>query len=525
MMSNETSKKNEAWYAQYPMLNRALTLLKLLPDYVQELVGKQLYTYAKELAFEEYEALFTDEDSSSLGLKRLKQFRQNKAHHSLVSRALNEVMGLNEQGRSLVGQRLLLCLQALDNLARQHTGGGDFTSTAQSRIEAHTLIKLVFDKSLSDFELQGQQRKAERQQLLAEEKLAEAILSKALEEVGEMVEMESHYPATNEDIQDEVLQRVELDSEMARMAALQEAVPNTLIPTVKRIGRFLVLFLSTPEEAVIEAVESSEESTQDSIVENAFSDDIFASSSDLGNEIVHTKETLPQESEVLMKKSVSFEPSPEKAPKNNREVLGPFELSEAERHALIDDVIHPFQTDLADQKVNNILSLIDSGVNVDTIPPDATPEEKLARGLALFNNSDPPLIQPNKRDLALTATEIDALIARVSEAPEVRIAKEQAKQKVLDALDFMNDLVKPSIGADATSSEETLAKVEETLKKPRAKSTSKSNATDKKVKTSKEAILAKGLSKSTAEAKPKLTSKNTSKTTTTRKKATDVPKE
>ncbi len=544
-MSNE----NQAWYAKYPTLNRSLNLLKPLPDYIQELVGKQLYTYAKELAFEEYEALPTDEDSSTLGLKRLKQFMQNKAHHSLVSRALNEVMGLNEQGRALVGQRLLLCLQALDNLSRQHSGDGDFTSTAQSRIEVHTLIKLVFDKSLSDFELQGQQRKAERKAVLEEEKLAEAMLNQALQEVGEL---EDHYYTPHADIQDEVLQRVELDPEMARLAALQEAVPNSLTPRIKRIGRFLVLLLSTPEEApeevivpeqdvetpaieesVIEATASLKESTVEKasyaeeelvIEEENPSDDIFTSSNHLDTEIVHTKETTPQESEVLMKKTVSFEPLPEETPKKKRETLGPFELSEAERHALIEDVLNPSQTEKADEKVNSILSLIYSGVDVDAIPHDATPEEKLARGLALFNNSDPPLIQPNKRDLALTADEIDALIARVTEAPEVRVAKEQAKQKVLDALEFMNDLVKPAIGADATSCEETLAKVGETLKKPRKASAKKAGAEDKKTKSSKETTSAKGLSKSTAEAKPKSTTKSTSKTTKPRKKATDTPK-
>lgn len=541
MMPNDANKDNQAWYTQYPKLNRALNLLKPLPDYVQELVGKQLYTYAKELAFEEYDAIPTDEDSSSVGLKRLKQFMQNKVHHSLVSRALNQVMGLNEQGRALVGQRLLLCLQAIDNLSRQHAGDGDFTSTAQSRIEVHTLIKMVFDKSLSDFELQGQQRKAERKVVLEEEKLAEAMLNKALEEVGEM---EDPYYNTNTDIQDEVLQRVELDPEMAKLAALQEAVPNSLSPTIKRMGRFLVLLLSTPEEVVEEeampateeAVAMPLEETQTITLENVNnaeeekespSEDIFTSSITLGDEIVHTKETDSQESEAPMKKTVSFEPLPEEAPKppKKRESLGPFELSEAERHALIEEVVHPSQTEIADQKVNNILSLIDSGVDVDAIPTDATPEEKLARGLALFNNSDPPLIQPNKRDLALTADEIDALIARITEAPEVRAAKEQAKQKVLDALEFMNDLVKPAIGADATSCEETLAKAEEKLQKPRKASTKKTDATDKKTKDPKETSSAKGLSKSPAEAKPKSTSKSTAKTTTSRKKTTDSSKD
>ena len=537
MMYDDSSQENQAWYAQYPKLNRALTLLKPLPDYVQELVGKQLYTYSKELAFQEYEAVVFDEDSSSLGLKRLRQFLQNKAHHSLVSRALNEVMGLNEQGRALVGKRLLLCLQALDNLARQYSGDGDFSSTAQSRIEVHTLIKLVFDKNLSDFEFQGLQRKAERKAVLEEEKLAEDMLNQALAEVGHLEEL---YAPVNMDIQDAILQGMELDPEMVRLATLQEAVPNSLAPKIKRMGRFLVLLLSTPEEAVEkEAIPAIEEVviepsdvTNERTSENQSVDeeketpaeDIFEYPGALTDKIIHTKETNSQGSEAPMKRTVSFEPLPEEAQEKKREVLGPFELSEVERHALIEEVINPPQTDVADQKVNNILSLIDLGMDVDAIPPDATVEEKLARGLAMFNNSDPPLIQPNKRDLALTAAEIDALIARVTEAPEVRAAKEQAKQKVLDALEFMNDLVKPAIGANATSCEETLAKVGDTLKKPRQASAKKAGDEDKKVKTSKEATSAKGLSKSTAEAKPKSTTKSTSKTTTPRKKATDTPK-
>ncbi len=538
MMSKYSSKDDEAWYAQYPTLNRALTLLKPLPDYVQELVGKQLYTYAKELAFEEYEALATDEDSSTVGLKRLRQFMQNKAHHSLVSRALNEVMGLNEQGRALVGQRFLLCLQALDNLARQHSGSGDFSSTAESRIEVHTLIKLVFDKSLSDFEWQGQQRKAERKVLLAEEKLAEDMLNKALQELEEVGTIEELYAPVHMDIQDAILQGVELDPEMIRLATLQEAVPNVLTPTIKRIGRFLVLHLNSPEEVedtqevkltppvtqatILEALENNEESSSENIAfaeeEENPSEDIFKSSDVLTDEIIHTKGINSQESEVPMKKTVSFEPLSEDIPTSpkKRESLGPFELSELERHALIEDVIHPIQNDVADQKVSNIISLIDSGIDVDSIPHDATVEEKLARGLALFNDADPPLIQPNRRDLALTEAEIDALIARVVETPEVRVAKAHAKQKVLDALEFMNDLVKPAIGAEAKSCEETLAKAEEKLKIPRKAGSKKTESTEKK---------SKSLNKSLAEAKPKSTTKSTGKMTTARKKTIDASKD
>jgi hypothetical protein len=162
------------WYSQYPTLHRALVLMKPLPDYVQELVGKQLYTYAKELSFEDYEALPTNEDSSTAGLKKIRQFMQNKKHHSLVSRALNEVMALNEEGRNLVGKRLLLCLQALDNLARQH-GSEDFTATHQSRVEVHTLVKLVFTEEMSRFEQQGKQQQEERKIVLEEEAKAEEL--------------------------------------------------------------------------------------------------------------------------------------------------------------------------------------------------------------------------------------------------------------------------------------------------------------------------------------------------------------
>lgn len=540
MMYDDSSQENQAWYAKYSMLNRALILLKALPDYTQELIGKQLYTYAKELAFQEYEAVVFEEDSSSLGLKRLRQFMQNKAHHSLVSRALNEVMGLNEQGRALVGKRLLLCLQALDNLARQYSGDGDFSSTAQSRIEVYTLIKLVFEKKLSDFEFQGLQRKAERKAVLEEEKLAEEMLNQALAEVGHLEEL---YAPVNMDIQDAILQGVELDPEMVRLATLQEAVPNSLTPKIKRMGRFLVLILSTPEQAeekeAIPAIEevviepsdvtnerTSENQSLDEEKENP-SEDIFESSDALTDKIIHTKETNSQESEAPMKRTVSFEPLPKDVPTPPKkpESLGPFELSEVERHALIEEVINPSQRDLADQKVNNILSLIDSGMDLDAIPSNSNVEEKLALGLALFNDSNPPLIQPNKRDLALTAAEIDALIARVTESPEVRVAKEQAKQKVVDAIEFMNDLVKPAIGANATSCEETLAKVGETLKKPRKANAKKAGDEDKKVKTSKEATSAKGLNKSTAEAKPKSTTQSMGKTTTARQKASDASKD
>jgi hypothetical protein len=524
---NDPSPDPHAWYEQYPTLSRALNFLKPLPDYVQELVGKKLYTYAKELAYGDYEAPVSEEDSSAQGLKRFRQFMQNKAHHSMVSRGLNEVMGLNEQGRSLVGQRLLLCLQALNNLASQYPSGDDFTSTKQSRIEVHTLINLVFDKNLSDFELQGQQRKAERKALLEEEKLAEAMLNQALEQVGEI---EDPFIPSNPEIKDEALQRMELDPEMTRLASLQETIPTTLTPTIKRMGRFLVLWLSPPEEVEdkvetetvqdvpFKSLDATAHKTSENVLhaeeENKDSEELFESLDHTTVETVHTKKSNFQESEEPMSKAVFRETpaKPQLQTTQEEAVLGPFELSEAERLALIEEVTHPSQTVQAEEKVNNILSLLDSGVDVDAIPQDASPEEKLARGLALFNHSDPPLIKPNRRDLALTEAEIDLLIARVAEDPKVRAAKEQAKQKVLDALAFMNDIEKPV--------QEKVA-----LKKPYKPRAKKSSVEAPPKKAEDVETLGKGLTKSSTEAMPTTVSKRTGKTTTVRKKTTDASKE
>jgi hypothetical protein len=537
---NDPSADPNAWYEQYPTLSRALNFLKPLPDYVQELVGKKLYAYAKELAYGDYEAHVSEEESSTQGLKRFRQFMQNKAHHSMVSRALNEVMSLNEQGRSLVGQRLLLCLQALNNLASQYPSGDDFTSTKQSRIEVHTLINLVFDKNLSDFELQGQQRKAERKALLEEEKLAEAMLNQALEQVGEI---EDPFIPNNPAIKDETLQRMELDPEMTRLASLQETVPTALIPTIKRMGRFLVLWVTPPEEVVNKAetetvedvpfksLDATAQKTSENVShaeeENKDSEELFESLDQTTVEIVHTENTHLKEGEEPMNKAVFRETpaKPQLQTTPEEPVLGPFELSEAERLALIEEVTHPSKTVQAEEKVNNILSLLDSGVDVDAIPQDASPEEKLARGLALFNNSDPPLIKPNRRDLALTEAEIDLLIARVAEDPKVRAAKEQAKQKVLDALAFMNDIEKPALNAEGTFQQALPIQGKVALKKPYKPRAKQSTVAVTPQKAEKVETLAKGLTKSSTEAKPATASKRSGKTTAVRKKTTDASKE
>lgn len=235
MISKKKSNEPQ-WYTQYPMLNRALVLLKPLSSDIQEVVGKELYNYAKELSFDDYDVPENTENSNQVGLQRLKQVIQNKGHNSSISRALNEIITLNHEGRTLSGQRLLLCLQALECLQRQQ-GQNHFINTQEIRIEVYTIVRLVFEKDIEIFEEQGKQRKAEREMERAEEEMAKAILL----QVAQEMELLGHTDSSSEE--DKALAQ-----EISNLEAYQEKAPQAFKPYLKRVGRFLTLLLPIEKE-------------------------------------------------------------------------------------------------------------------------------------------------------------------------------------------------------------------------------------------------------------------------------------
>jgi hypothetical protein len=534
------------WYSQYPTLHRALVLLKPLPDYVQELVGKQLYTYAKELSFEDYEALPTNEDSSTAGLKKIRQFMQNKKHHSLVSRALNEVMALNEEGRNLVGKRLLLCLQALDNLARQH-GSEDFTATHQSRVEVHTLVKLVFTEEMSRFEQQGKQQQEERKIVLEEEAKAEELLAKAAKQVNAMsFDVESDYP----EISDPILSGLDLDPELAKLASLLEEVPAKFEPILDRLGRLLILKLAVPdnESEISSTAQSEEQVFQDTVQQNEI--DVI-NNQNAEEEVLKTSEPLepldilevsfiPEDSGEIDTKTVSetgeanstdtlekaplidentgdetmqtlHTPTPEEGNTSN-----PYELSQADMDALVQEVIDTpsKNSNSVENKILESIGLIQNGVDIDALPEQESIEEKLALGLAMFNQEELPFIKPNKRKLALTEEEIDALIAETVKKPEVQEAKRKAKEKVLAALAFLEEmgpLLIPFEQRENTPVEEvkeTKQMATPVKRQPKAKDAFKTKDSSEKVAKTKTSPK----SKPTTEASQKVSKKKVTKT-------------
>ncbi|MFM7390761.1 MAG: hypothetical protein ACKO34_09105 [Vampirovibrionales bacterium] len=194
MHEEHTPDTNEAiWYEAYPKLNRALMMVKNLDNEQQELVGKRIYDYAKELFYTHPDPSKASGVSQGNGLERLQKLLQNKQFHSQIGRGLNEILNLNEEGRELVGQRFLLCLQALDGL--QHSRGNDSSlSDSQKRLQVYTLIQSVFEQDIKVFEAQGVAKKQEKiEKQLAEEnqRLLEETLSQMLEE-GLDVEMLHH---------------------------------------------------------------------------------------------------------------------------------------------------------------------------------------------------------------------------------------------------------------------------------------------------------------------------------------------
>jgi hypothetical protein len=224
--------EEQHWYDNYPAIARSLKLLKPLPDYVQELLGKQLHTYAKELSFSDTaSATEADDPDGAKGLARLRQLMQNKSHHPLVGRALNEVMTLSEKGRNLIGQRMLLCLQALDNMSKGNPDG--LTASHEHRIEVHSVIRAVFSEDIKEFEKRGKEKQEQRAAELAEEQAARALLAEAAKQMQDM------------DMAPPELEILETLEEITSAENGAKTVPlSTLFkPELKRVGRMLMLML------------------------------------------------------------------------------------------------------------------------------------------------------------------------------------------------------------------------------------------------------------------------------------------
>jgi|GEM_PF-5413731 len=229
------SIQEQHWYEANPAISRSLKLLKPLPNYVQELLGKQLHSYAKELSFTL--SLNTDntENSSTQGLNRLRHLMQNKSHHPLVGRALNEIMTLNDTGQNLVGQRMLLCLQALDNMAREEEDG--LTASHEHRIEVHSVIRAVFSEDIEEFEKRGKEKEQQKQERRDAQRAEEAATKIHLEEAAkQMQEMDMTPPE---------LDILDLPTSVQLNGPKTVPLSTLFAPKLKRVGRMLVLMLPT----------------------------------------------------------------------------------------------------------------------------------------------------------------------------------------------------------------------------------------------------------------------------------------
>jgi hypothetical protein len=236
MMTNSdlpTQDTEDTWYSSTFQLNQSLQSLMDYPSYVQELIGKEMYGFARELSYSYAipESQAKGEEASLEGLKRLRYFMQNKQHHIQVGRALNEIMMLNEAGRTLMGRHLSLCVQGLDVL-KQRLEDDELSLSPQNRVVVFCLVQAVFGTDIESIETRARERAAREaaEQLANEEaKMAELAL---LEAAALLESLNSTANETHE------LER--------KLEFLQKDIPQTFEPVVKRLGRMLTLTLSTP---------------------------------------------------------------------------------------------------------------------------------------------------------------------------------------------------------------------------------------------------------------------------------------
>jgi len=185
-----------AWYAPYPTLSRGIKLVSTLPEELQELIGNRMMGYAKELYFNYPLKSSIEVDASTQGLEKLKSLMFNKSnHHAIIGRGLNETMGLNDKGRTMVGTRLMLCLQAIDSV--RQTYGDAVLQNKEGRVQVFSLIQSVFTEDLQTFEDQGRSQKLSKQEKEAEEE-AERLALEEAEQQALLDEMERNRLKTGE---------------------------------------------------------------------------------------------------------------------------------------------------------------------------------------------------------------------------------------------------------------------------------------------------------------------------------------
>ena len=174
---NNTSNET-AWYEIYPTLHRAIKLVSTLPEEIQALIGNRMIGYAKELSFGHPLKNALDVDASTQGLDKLKNLMFNKSHHHpIVGRGLNETMNLNEVGCTMMGTRLMLCLQAVDGLRQAY--GDEILQNKEGRVQVFNLIQSVFTEDMTTFEEQGRNQKLSRQEKEAFEELERHMIEEA----------------------------------------------------------------------------------------------------------------------------------------------------------------------------------------------------------------------------------------------------------------------------------------------------------------------------------------------------------
>jgi hypothetical protein len=191
--ANPSVNPDAPWYEQNQSLGRALRMLTNFDADYQELVGKELFNYAKSLSYTHIAPEKEGVDASTQGLQRLRSLMHNKRYQGFMGRCLNEAMALTQQGQTLVGQRLLLALQALDTLQQRYPEAKEPKALAitEVRLKVHSLVHALFNEELDTFKEKGEQqrhqKKAEQDEQAEQERLMreemELLLSQSAQEL------------------------------------------------------------------------------------------------------------------------------------------------------------------------------------------------------------------------------------------------------------------------------------------------------------------------------------------------------
>jgi hypothetical protein len=168
-MEPVTPNPETEWLSEAPALQRALNLMETLPTGHQQVLALAIIN---EVRSQRVTLAPDDTGVRNLGLKKIASLMDPKYRErwynkdSQVQKAINDLFTMPKDFLNIAGMKLLLCMQAFDEYARQN----ELPADQIHRLQVHALVKAVFDRSLEEIRESARQREEALQKVEIEDK-------------------------------------------------------------------------------------------------------------------------------------------------------------------------------------------------------------------------------------------------------------------------------------------------------------------------------------------------------------------